>query len=51
MRHKNAQFIEKWQREVDALEKIKAQLDTTKHQQRLEEINAEIEMINEVLKI
>lgn len=51
LRYKNAQFIEKWQREVDALEKIKAQLDATKHQQRLEEINAEIEMINEVLKI
>ncbi|RIM43875.1 tRNA methyltransferase, partial [Staphylococcus cohnii] len=46
---KHELFFKKWERERQALQKIKDQLNTEKHRERLNEINNEINLINEVL--
>lgn len=50
MENKNELFVKKWERELDALNNIKAHLNNERHAQRLNEIENEIKMINEVLK-
>lgn len=50
MENKNELFVKKWERELDALNNIKAHLNIDRHAQRLNEIENEIKMINEVLK-
>lgn len=50
LRQKNDLFIKKWKRELQALEKIVQNLDESKHSNRLNEINKEIKMIQEVVK-
>ncbi|MHD0397595.1 tRNA (adenine(22)-N(1))-methyltransferase [Staphylococcus simulans] len=48
--HSNASlFQKKWNRELEALKNIRSHLDQQKHQSRLEEINREIKLIQEVL--
>ena len=49
MNSKSALFIKKWNRELEALKNIQSHLDKNKHQSRLEEINHEIKLIQEVL--
>ncbi|WP_251520590.1 MULTISPECIES: tRNA (adenine(22)-N(1))-methyltransferase [Staphylococcus] len=49
LENKDALFYKKWQRELDALFKIKANLNPQQHANRLTEINREIEMIQEVI--
>lgn len=50
LRQKSDLFFKKWNRELEALENIKSNLDSNKHSHRLSEINNEIKMIQEVLK-
>ena len=47
--NKNEYFYKKWQHEKDALLKIKSNLNEQQHATRLDEINKEINLINEVL--
>ncbi|PNZ99623.1 tRNA methyltransferase, partial [Staphylococcus carnosus] len=49
LRQKNNLFTKKWNRELQALEKIKRNLDEDKHFNRLNEINKEIKMVQEVI--
>ncbi|WP_412520860.1 tRNA (adenine(22)-N(1))-methyltransferase [Staphylococcus simulans] len=49
MNSKSDLFIKKWNRELEALRKIQSHLDIHKHQSRLEEIDREIKLIQEVL--
>ncbi|WP_204180123.1 MULTISPECIES: tRNA (adenine(22)-N(1))-methyltransferase TrmK [unclassified Staphylococcus] len=49
LKKKHELFLKKWERERQALQKIKDQLNTEKHRERLNEINNEINLINEVL--
>ena len=49
LENKNECFYNKWERELQALEKIKQQLNPDIHQHRYQEIETEIEMIKEVL--
>lgn len=45
----NELFIEKWERELEALDEIKKHLDPEKHQQRYQEITHQQLLIKEVL--
>ncbi|EHJ06863.1 tRNA (adenine(22)-N(1))-methyltransferase [Staphylococcus simiae] len=47
---KNAYFYKKWQRELSALVKIKSHLNEQQHKERLNELNADIAVIERVLK-
>ncbi|MBB2507987.1 MULTISPECIES: tRNA (adenine(22)-N(1))-methyltransferase [Staphylococcus] len=49
LKKKHELFFKKWERERQALQKIKSHLDSEKHGERLNEINNEINLINEVL--
>ncbi len=49
VKDKNDLFNKKWQREKEALLKIKNNLNTKTHAKRLDEINHELDLINEVL--
>ena len=49
LKERSALFIEKWQREYDALVHITNQLDETKHAARLHEIKLEMDRIAEVI--
>lgn len=49
LENKTAVFTKHWQRELDALENIKKHLDKYKHKDRLEQIDREIKLIQEVL--
>ncbi|MBO1197956.1 tRNA (adenine(22)-N(1))-methyltransferase TrmK [Staphylococcus simiae] len=47
---KNDYFYKKWQRELSALVKIKSHLNEQQHKERLNELNADIAIIERVLK-
>lgn len=49
LNEKNGYFYKKWNRELDALEHIKSQLNTSIHHERLKEIERDINLIQEVL--
>lgn len=49
LKDKNNLFYKKWERERTALYKIQKNLDPHHHAERLNEINSEINLINEVL--
>ena len=49
LRNKSDIFFSKWHRELTALKHIKKQLNPTTHQERLQEVSLEVELIEEVL--
>ncbi|MDN6841341.1 MAG: tRNA (adenine(22)-N(1))-methyltransferase TrmK, partial [Staphylococcus equorum] len=49
LKNKNNLFFKKWERERDALYKIQQNLNPQQHAERLNEINNEINLINEVI--
>ncbi|RIN48238.1 tRNA methyltransferase, partial [Staphylococcus simulans] len=49
VKDKNDLFNKKWEREKEALLKIKNNLNPNTHAKRLNEINDELDLINEVL--
>lgn len=49
LKHKDNLFYKKWKRERDALYKIQQNLNPQHHAERLNEINNEINLINEVI--
>ncbi|MCG3412533.1 tRNA (adenine(22)-N(1))-methyltransferase TrmK [Staphylococcus massiliensis] len=50
LQEKDALFYKKWERELQALKRIQAQLNEASHQERLAEITAQIKQLEEVLR-